>query len=167
MARVFTQHFRGTYKRPKNVNDLYRCVQYDNEANVDFISRRTALKNSYEGVSDLQAMHAFVQGLRNGLVKFMITSNDHPDLRSMLAMANRHTITEDSNSSGGKTDAYASRRQPRADRKANQEAPPPPPPKEVNAAFGKGGHIAGNRWKRQAGDKGGEGCYNDNIAKMD
>ena len=38
MARVFTQHFRGTYKRPKNVNDLYLCTQYDNEGNIDFIS---------------------------------------------------------------------------------------------------------------------------------
>ena len=110
MARVFTQHFRGTYKRPKNLNDLYRCVQYDNEANVDFISRWTALKNSCEGVSDLQAMHAFVQGLHNGLVKFMITSSDHPDLGSMLAKANKHAIAVDSKSSGGKTDAYTIKR---------------------------------------------------------
>lgn len=126
------------------------------------------MKNSCEGVSDLQAMRAFVQGLRTGLVKFMITSGDHPDLGSMLVKANKHANAEDSNSLGGKGDAYTSRRQPRADRKANPEAPPPPPPqKEVNAAFGKGGQNAGNKWKGRTGEKGGESCYNDSITKMD
>ena len=65
-------------------------------------------------------MDAFVQSLRNGLVKFMITSNDHPDLGSMLAMANRHAIADDSNQEKGvRADHYlSSRRQPRAERKS-------------------------------------------------
>ena len=71
-------------------------------------------------------------------LKFMITTSDHPDLGSMLAKANKHAIAEDSNSSGGKTDACTSRRQPRADKKINQEALTPQPQKEVNVTFGKG-----------------------------
>ena len=31
MAKVFTQHFWGTYMRPNSINDLQCCIQYDND----------------------------------------------------------------------------------------------------------------------------------------
>ena len=74
MARVFAQHFRGTYKRPKSINQLTKSVQYDNESYVDFISRWTTMKNTCSGVSNTQAMNAFMNGLKPGLVPFMVGS---------------------------------------------------------------------------------------------
>lgn len=144
MARVFAQHFRGTYKRPKSINQLNRCVQYENESYVDFISRWTAMKNNCSGVDDVQAMHAFINGLKLGLVPFMVGSKKHKDLGSMLTTANEHAAAEDDiRARGGNIDALVQTKKSSCpEKKATQDTQEKP--KEVNLAFGRENT---NKWK--------------------
>ena len=60
MAAVFVQHFRGTFKRPKGINDLKRCRQEPTEATQDFIGRWVSPKNACQDIGDAEAMHAFL-----------------------------------------------------------------------------------------------------------
>ena len=76
MKRVFIQHFQGTYKRPKSITDLLRCVQAKNESSREFVSRWSEVKNACEGVFETQAIHAFKQSLKKGThFRFMVFSD--------------------------------------------------------------------------------------------
>ena len=82
------------------------------------------MKNSCSGVSDTQAMHAFVNGLKPGLVPFMVGSKNHTDLGSMLTMANEHAAAEDDiRARGGDIDALIkSKKTSRTEKKETTDA---------------------------------------------
>ena len=149
MARVFAQHFRGTYKCPKSINQLPRCTQNDNEAYVDFISCWTTTKNSCSGVSDTQAMNAFMNNLKPGLVPFMVGSKSHTVLGSMLTTADEHAAAEDDiRARGGDIDAIIqSKKESHSKKKATTDAMEKP--KEVNVVFGRDNQ---NKWKSKSAE---------------
>ena len=98
MQRVFIQHFQGTYKCPKSIFELQRCVQEKNESSREFVSRWSEIKNACEDVSETQAIHAFKQSLRKGTTfRFMIYSEESETLGGLLACANKYAAADDDN----------------------------------------------------------------------
>ena len=98
MKRVFIQHFQGTYKRPKSITDLLRCVQAKNESSREFVSRWSAVTNACEGVSETQAIHAFKQSVKKGThFRFMVFSDQSTTLVGLLACANKYAAADDDN----------------------------------------------------------------------
>ena len=147
MKPIFTQHFQGTYKRPKSITDLQWCVQARNESSREFVSRWSEVKNACEGVSETQVMHAFKQSLRKGMqFRFMVFSDQSTTLGGLLACANRYAIADDDNRDDGE-----SRRREAGRKKVDDQADPP---QEVAVTFGKGSQSSG-KWqgKKPANDR--------------
>ena len=145
MAAVFVQHFRGTFKRPKGINDLKRCRQEPNEATQDFIGRWVTLKNACQDISDSEAMNAFVDSINPGVPRVMVQSARPQTLGQMLEVANIYAAADDDSRAKAKSlgiDYFGS-----GNRKARPEKKPAPEgTAEVNAAFGKGGQGNGGKW---------------------
>ena len=136
MKRVFIQHFQGTYKCPKSIFDLQRCVQQKNESSREFISRWSEIKNACEGVSETLAIHDFKQSMRKGTTfRFMIYSDESETLGGLLARANKYAAADDDN-----REEAESRRRESGKKKVEDQAGPS---HEVAATFGKGGPSSG------------------------
>ena len=95
MAAVFVQHFRGTFKRPKGINDLKRCRQEPNEATQDFIGRWVSLKNACQDIGDAEAMHAFLESMNPRVPCVMVQSARPQTLGQMLEVANIYAAVDD------------------------------------------------------------------------
>ena len=63
---VFNRNFTGTYLRPGNTQLLSMCRQKDGESDRAYLTRWTSLRNSCEGILELQAVQYFIQGCRDG-----------------------------------------------------------------------------------------------------
>ena len=149
MAAVFVQHFRGTFKRPKGINDLKRCRQEPQEATQDFIGRWVALKNACQDIGDAEAMHAFVEGLNPGVPRVMVQSAKTTTLGQMLEVANTYAAADDDSRAKAKTlgmDYFGAN-----SRKARPEKKNTPEGAEVNATFGKG-QGNGGKWRNNKED---------------
>ena len=81
-------------------------------------------------------MNAFMNGLKPGLVPFMVGSKNHTYLESMLTTANEHAVAaDDIRARGGDIDALIqSKKASHPEKKATADAKEKP--KEVNVAFG-------------------------------
>ena len=95
MAAVFVQHFRGTFKRPKGINDLKRCRQEPNEATQDFIGKWVSLKNACQDIGDAEAMHAFLESMNPVVPRVMVQSTRPQTLGQMLDVANIYAAADD------------------------------------------------------------------------
>ena len=96
MNRCFTQHLSCTYKRPKAYPELLCCTQETNESSRDFIARWTEMKNSCKGVSEMQAIHAFMHSLKKGnMMRYILSSQRITTLGDLLDGANNLAIAED------------------------------------------------------------------------
>ena len=102
MEKMFSQHFQGTYKRPKTLSDLQRCTQQKDETMRDFVSRWIETKNMCEGISEAQAMHAFIEGLRKGtLLRHELKRHEPKTLGEMLTTASEYAAADDDACSDG------------------------------------------------------------------
>ena len=55
-TEVFVRNFTSTYKRPPKPRQLSLCVQGPNESTRDYLTRWAELRNSCEGVHEVQAI---------------------------------------------------------------------------------------------------------------
>ena len=62
---VFNRNFTGTYLRPGNAQLLAMCKQNDDESDRAYLTRWTSLRNSCEGILELQDVQYFIQGYRD------------------------------------------------------------------------------------------------------
>ena len=53
---AFVRNFTGTYKRPGRPSQLAMCVQGPTETGREYLARWTELRNSCEGVHEVQAI---------------------------------------------------------------------------------------------------------------
>jgi len=96
MERVFTQHFQGTYNRPKTYTDLTRCVQGRDESATAFLARWIQTKASCENVDDNQAIHAFTTGLLKGSsLRHKLVRMQCKNLGVMLEVASTYAQADD------------------------------------------------------------------------
>ena len=96
MQKTFMQHFSCTYKRPKAYSDLLKCAQVEGESSRAFIARWTETKNACEDVSEIQAIHAFMNSLKKGnMMRYMLASQNIKHLGELLDSANNYAAAED------------------------------------------------------------------------
>jgi hypothetical protein len=65
-TEAFIRNFTSTYKRPPKPRQLSLCVQGPNESTHDYLTRWAELRNSCEGVHEVQAIEYFTAGCREG-----------------------------------------------------------------------------------------------------
>jgi hypothetical protein len=99
MQIVFTENFKGTYKRPHNIGDLQRYQRADNETSQTFLARWLDMKNSCEGITNESAILAFIDSLERGqLLRYRLVREQNKEkltLNSMISIASNYAATDD------------------------------------------------------------------------
>ena len=65
-TEAFIRNFTSTYKRAPRPRQLSLCVQGPVESTRDYLTRWAELRNSCEGVHEVQAIEYFTAGCREG-----------------------------------------------------------------------------------------------------
>ena len=63
---TFVRNFTGTYERPGRPRNLALCVQGKVEPLKDYLARWIKLRNTCEGVHEIQAIQYFIDGCLDG-----------------------------------------------------------------------------------------------------
>src|SRR4051812_8610482 len=80
---AFTHNFTSTYDRPNLPRQLALCVQGKDEPLRDYLSRWIKLKNSCEGVHEIQAIQYFTDGcLADSMLKHKLLRKNFTSLRA-------------------------------------------------------------------------------------
>ena len=87
-TEIFVRNFTSTYKRPPKPRQLSLCVQGPNESTRDYLTRWAELRNSCEGVHEVQAIEYFTAGCREGtLLKHRLLCDEPATLDELLITA--------------------------------------------------------------------------------
>ena len=71
------------------------CVQKPGEPLYDFLTRWTELRNSCEGVHDVQAIQYFIDGCLDGtLVKHRLVCDEPETLAELMAMEDKYATAD-------------------------------------------------------------------------
>ena len=96
-TEVFIRNFTSTYKRPPKPRQLSLCVQGPNESTRDYLMRWAELRNSCEGVHEVQAIEYFTAGCREGtLLKHRLLCYEPATLDELLIIADKYATTDSS-----------------------------------------------------------------------
>ena len=94
---VFVRNFTSTYKRPPKPRQLSLCVQGPNESTRDYLTRWAELRNSCEGVHEVQAIEYFTAGCREGtLLKHRFPRDEPATLDELLIIADKYATADSS-----------------------------------------------------------------------
>ena len=94
---AFVRNFPSTYKRPPKPRQLSLCVQGPNESTCDYLTRWAELRNSYEGVHEVQAIEYFTAGCREGtLLKHRLLCDEPATLDELLIIADKYATADSS-----------------------------------------------------------------------
>src|SRR4051812_13814825 len=90
---AFIHNFTSTYERPNLPRQLALCVQGKDEPLRDYLSRWIKLKNSCEGVHEIQAIHYFTDGcLADSMLKHKLLRKDFTSLAELMKVANSFAV---------------------------------------------------------------------------
>jgi hypothetical protein len=90
---AFVSNFTSTYKRPNRPQQLSMCRQRDNENDQDYLTRWSTLRNSCEGVVELQAIAWFAQGCRHGSMLWQRLQREMPStLAETIKIADSYAL---------------------------------------------------------------------------
>ncbi|KAI4976047.1 hypothetical protein ZWY2020_049654 [Hordeum vulgare] len=89
------RNFTGTYKRPGRPRELAMCVQRPDEPLRDYVTHWTELRNSCEGVHEVQAIQYFIDGCRDGtLLKHKLMCFEPTSLAVLMAKADKYATAD-------------------------------------------------------------------------
>ncbi|KAI4994875.1 hypothetical protein ZWY2020_034778 [Hordeum vulgare] len=92
---AFVRNFTGTYKRPGRPRELAMCVEKADEPLRDYVTRWTELRNSCEGVHEVQAIQYFIDGCRDGtLLKHKLMCAEPTSLAVLMAKADKYATAD-------------------------------------------------------------------------
>src|ERR1041384_3374258 len=92
---AFTHNFTSTYDRPNLPRQLASCVQGKDEPLRDYLSRWIKLKNSCEGVHEIQAIQYFTDGcLADSMLKHKLLREDFTSLAELMKVANSFVVSD-------------------------------------------------------------------------
>ena len=92
---MFNRNFTGTYLRPGNAQLLAMCKQKDGESDRAYLTRWTSLRNSCEGILELQAVQYFIQGCRDGtLLRHRLLRKSPKTMAELMAIADEYATTD-------------------------------------------------------------------------
>ncbi|XBI57496.1 hypothetical protein VPH35_038874 [Triticum aestivum] len=96
-TEAFIRNFTSTYKRPPKPRQLSLCVQGPNESTRDYLMRWAELRNSCEGVHEVQAIEYFTAGCREGtLLKNRLLCDEPVTLDELLIIADKYATADSS-----------------------------------------------------------------------
>ena len=94
-ASAFTHNFTSTYDRPNLPRQLALCVQGKDEPLRDYLSRWIKLKNSCEGVHEIQAIQYFTDGcLADSMLKHKLLRKNFTSLAAVMRVANEFAVSD-------------------------------------------------------------------------
>ena len=92
---AFVHNFMGTYKRPGHPSQLAMCVQGPAETGREYLTCWTELRNSCEGVHEVQAIQYFVSGCRDSpLLKHKLLRSEPATMAALMVMADKYANTD-------------------------------------------------------------------------
>ncbi|KAI4984012.1 hypothetical protein ZWY2020_040865 [Hordeum vulgare] len=92
---AFVRNFTGTYKRPSRPRELAMCVQRPDEPLRDYVTRWTELRNSCEGVHEVQSIQYFIDGCRDSsLLKHKLMCSEPTSLAVLMAKAEKYATAD-------------------------------------------------------------------------
>ena len=92
---MFNRDFTGTYLRPGNAQLLAMCRQKDGESDRAYLTRWTSLRNSCEGILELQAVQYFIQGCRDStLLKHRLLRKSPKTMAELMAVADEYATAD-------------------------------------------------------------------------
>jgi len=96
-TEAFVRNFTSTYKRPPKPRQLSLCVQGPSESTRDYLTRWAELRNSCEGVHEVQAIEYFTAGCREGtLLKHKLLCDEPETLDELLITADKYATVDSS-----------------------------------------------------------------------
>ena len=94
---AFVRNFSGTYKRPGQPRELAMCVQKPDEPLCDYVTRWTELRNSCEGVNEVQAIWYFINGCQDGnLLMHKLMRREPVTLAYLMAITDEYAMAKSS-----------------------------------------------------------------------
>ncbi|KAI5003259.1 hypothetical protein ZWY2020_030419 [Hordeum vulgare] len=92
---AFVRNFTGTYKRPGRSRELAMCVQKADEPLRDYVTRWTELRNSREGVHEVQAIQYFMDGCQDDtLLKHKLMCAEPTFLAVLMGKADKYATAD-------------------------------------------------------------------------
>src|SRR4051812_13733666 len=92
---AFIHNFTSTYERPNLPRQLALCVQGKDEPLRDYLCRWIKLKNSCEGVHEIQAIQYFTDGcLADSMLKHKLLRKDFTSLAELMKVANSFAMSD-------------------------------------------------------------------------
>ncbi|KAI5000294.1 hypothetical protein ZWY2020_004883 [Hordeum vulgare] len=92
---AFARNFTSTYKRPSRPRELAMCVQRLDEPLCDYVTRRTELRNSGEGVHEVQAIQYFIDGCRDDtLLKHKLMCSEPTSLVVLMDKTDKYAMDD-------------------------------------------------------------------------
>ena len=92
---AFVRNFMGTYKRPGRPSQLTMCTQGPTETGREYLAHWTELRNSCEGVYEVQAIQYFISGCRDGtLLKHKLLRSEPATMAALMVMVDKNANTD-------------------------------------------------------------------------
>lgn len=94
-TKVFIRNFTSTYNRPPKPRQLSLCIQGPDESTHDYLTRWAKLRNSCEGVHEVQAIEYFTSGCQEAnLLKHRLLCDEPATLDELLIIGDKYATTD-------------------------------------------------------------------------
>ena len=88
---AYGHNFTGTYNRPGRPSQLAMSVKGPTETGREYLAHWTKLRNSWEGVHEVQAIQYFVNGCRDStLLKHKLLRSKSATIAALMVMADKY-----------------------------------------------------------------------------
>ncbi|KAK1608838.1 hypothetical protein QYE76_032511 [Lolium multiflorum] len=93
---AFISNFTGTYRRPGRPQQLEMCKQGPDETDRAYLTRWCEMRNSCEGVHEIQAVGFFMAGCRpNTMLWHKLRRSEPKTMAALMAIADKYALAED------------------------------------------------------------------------
>ncbi|KAK1693563.1 hypothetical protein QYE76_010260 [Lolium multiflorum] len=93
---AFVSNFTGTYRRPGRPQQLEMCKQGPDETDRAYLTRWCEMRNSCEGVHEIQAISFFMGGCRpNTMLWHKLRRSDPKSMAALMAIADKYALAEE------------------------------------------------------------------------
>ncbi|KAK1683460.1 hypothetical protein QYE76_044308 [Lolium multiflorum] len=118
---AFISNFTGTYRRPGRPQQLEMCKQGPDETDRAYLTRWCEMRNSCEGVHEIQAISFFMGGCRpNTMLWHKLRRSEPKTMAALMAITDKYALAEEA----GKAPADTSPAPPRRDNNKPAEHKP-------------------------------------------
>ncbi|KAK1649163.1 hypothetical protein QYE76_066968 [Lolium multiflorum] len=108
---AFISNFTGTYRRPGRPQELEMCKQGPNETDRAYLTRWCEMRNSCEGVHEIQAVGFFMAGCRpNTMLWHKLRRSDPKTMAALMAIADKYALAEEASNTPAEISPAPSRR---------------------------------------------------------